>query len=138
MILFKLIYCSCLRRHIFQNEESYHSGLPTRLARNNNTSYADSSRFHLYFWPKNYQINIGINNNNRVKLCLLNSVQELTEIEVWLFLTLYLQNQLSKIHFMVTYYRVQMFATVDLSNRQKINGCFFPPDLRQNLSWFLT
>ena len=32
--------------------------------------------------------------------------------------------------------RVKIFIKGDLSNRQKMNNCFFPPDLRENVVGF--
>ena len=57
----------------------------------------------------------------------LNSVQEFTEMEAWLFLTfsICLLNQLSSIHSIVMYERVQMFEIGYSSNRKKMNGCCF-------------
>ena len=54
----------------------------------------------------------------------------------WLLLSFFmcLHNQLSSVHSIVTYQKVQMFEMGDSSKRQKMNACSF----RKKLSWFLS
>ena len=62
-------------------------------------------------------------------------MQEFIEIETLLLLTffIFLHNQLSSIHSIVPYQRVQIFEKDDSSNRQKINDCSFQSVSRQIL-----
>ena len=57
------------------------------------------------------------NDTHREKLCF---TQFSTRMAPWLLLTFFvcLHNQLSSIHSIITYYRVQMFEKGDSSNRQ--------------------
>ena len=78
-----------------------------------------------------------INDKNYI---LLNSAQEFIEIEAWLLLTflICLHNQLSSVYSTIIFWKEQIFEKVDLSNRQKKNGCSFQQILRQNFSWFFS
>ena len=64
-------------------------------------------------------------------------LQEFIEIEAWLLLTFFicLNNQLSSIHSIIAYSRVQMLVWGDSSSKQKTNGCSFQQVLRQILSF---
>ena len=74
----------------------------------------------------------------RQNCVLLNTVQELIEIETWLLLSFFtcLHNQLSSIDPIVICYRAQIFEQSDSSNRQKMNGCSLQQLLLQNLGYF--
>ena len=54
------------------------------------------------------------------KLCILGFTQFSARMAAWLILTffIYLDNQLSSIHSIMTYQRIQMFEKYDSSNRQ--------------------
>ena len=58
---------------------------------------------------------------------LIISVQKFMEIGDWLLLTflICLRNQLSSIHSIATYQKVQMFEQSNSSNRQNMNDCSF-------------
>ena len=60
-----------------------------------------------------------LNNAHREKLSFIQLAKEFIEIEAWLLLAFFLclDNQLSSLHFIVTYWRVQMFEQGDSSNR---------------------
>ena len=60
-----------------------------------------------------------INDTHRENCVLLNSMQELIEIEAWLLMTFFqcLHNHLISIHSIATYYREQVFEECDSLNR---------------------
>ena len=74
------------------------------------------------------------------KTVLLNSVQELIEIDAWLLLIffIYLHIELNSINSIITCKRVKVFEKGDPSIRQKMDVCSFRQLLRLNLRWFLS